>query len=329
MRREAVPVRIPMVGGGAHEAVIVILEAGGLTGLGEATALTERGHTLEALMAELAGDAEPEGGPARFALETARADLEARVQNLPLAALLGGVRRRAVRSSRLIRSLRPAAVAAEVEAARGAGFTTFKLKSGGHGTDGELERAGAARYAAGPDASLRLDLNGRLSLEQAVSLLPALQRFRLEFVEQPLPVDAPLADWLELESRAWWPLYADESLADRGLASELGRAGIGFAIKLATVGGWSGFNSLTAEFPAGQFLIGSSFETSIGLAAAVHLACSTERPMPDCGLATRDFLEGDLGTGLEASGPWIALPEGPGLGVELDPAGLARYRLDR
>jgi L-alanine-DL-glutamate epimerase-like enolase superfamily enzyme len=58
----------------------------------------------------------------------------------------------------LITSARPADVAREVEALRQRGCTAFTLRSIDRGGMLDLERIGAARYAAGLQASVRLEL---------------------------------------------------------------------------------------------------------------------------------------------------------------------------
>jgi O-succinylbenzoate synthase len=212
-----------------------------------------------------------------------------------------------------------------VEAAAGAGFRTFKLKASGVPLD--LERLGAARWGAGPTGRLRLDFNGALAPAAAARLLPTLAAFGVELVEQPLPAPAPLAEWLLL-ARAGVPLAADESLADPACGRALVEAGLGLAMKLATVGGPGA--ALELAGPArGPVLVGSSYETSVGLAAALHTACALAAEPLDCGLATRGLLDGDVAVGLPAEGPLLRLPAGPGLGVELDRRALDRYRLDR
>ena len=100
------------------------------------------------------------------------------------------------------------------------------------------------------------------------------------------------------------------------------------AMKLATVGGPAAAVAL-AGGARGPALLGSSYETSVGLAAAVHAACALPAEPLDCGLATRGLLDADMASGLPAAGPLLRLPAGPGLGVELDRRTLARYRLDR
>jgi L-alanine-DL-glutamate epimerase-like enolase superfamily enzyme len=325
-RQEAIPLRIPMPGG-CHEAVLLVLHADGLTGLGEAPALAQRGPGLDELVPELA-EGKLRSTAARCAWETAILDLEAKARGVRMADLLGGVRRDRVTCNAIIGPMPAAEVAAEVAAWLARGFSTFKLKSANFGGAADLERLGAARWAAGPGAHLRLDFNGGLSATLAAAALPSLAGFGLELVEQPLPVAAATAEWIDLASRAGVALAADESLAAPAQALDLAAAGIGQAIKLATVGGPRAALELAGN-GRGALVFSSSFETSIGLAAALHTACASARPPQACGLATAHLLEADPARGLDLSGSELMLPSGPGLGVELDLEVLKRYRLDR
>jgi L-alanine-DL-glutamate epimerase-like enolase superfamily enzyme len=326
-RREVVPVRIPMEGGD-HEAVIVIEHDGDLQGLGEAPVLAERGSSLKGLVAELSGEAPPSTPAARCALETATLDLRARREGRPLADLLGGWRRREVECCALITAGPPNLVARQVERKAAAGFKAFKVKAAANGGALDQERLGAARWAAGPDASLRLDFNGRLGEVEAAARLPSLAPFRLQFAEQPLPDDAPAESWLELAHAGGIALAADESLGRPQLAEALAQAGVACAMKLGTLGGPVAVCGL-AERARGPVTIGSSFETAIGIAAALHTACAlVPEPLP-CGLDTGRLLDDDLAFGLLLRGSRLQAPAGAGLGLELDRRALALYRLDR
>jgi O-succinylbenzoate synthase len=227
----------------------------------------------------------------------------------------------------LVEGRRPEAVAAAVERLGAEGFTGFKLKAANAGGQLDLERLGAARWAGGARARLRLDFNGGLSRARAAGALPSLGHLQLELVEQPLPAAAAASEWMTLAAAAGMALAADESLADPVLAAALGAQGTGLAIKLATVGGPRAALALAAA-ASGPVSIGSSYDTAIGIAAALHVACALARAPVACGLATRRLLESDLATGLPEH-PELGLPAGPGLGVELDLDAVARYRLDR
>jgi L-alanine-DL-glutamate epimerase-like enolase superfamily enzyme len=324
--REVIPVAIPMAGGRTYQAVLLVVRSGGLIGLGEAPALAARGGSLESLVAELRSG-RPGSAAARAAWDSAHLDLDARKQGISAAALLGGVQRPGAHCTALVEEARPDAVAAAVDRLAAEGFTGFKLKAANGGGPLDLERLGAARWAGGARARLRLDFNAGLSRAQAERALPSLGHLHLELFEQPLPVAAPAADWQALAAASGAVLAADESLADSTLACSLAAQGTGLAIKLATVGGPRAALALAAA-ATGPVTFGSSYESAIGIAAALHVACALGRDPLACGLATRRGLESDLATGLPEQ-PFLRLPGGPGLGVELDLEAVARYRLDQ
>jgi len=309
-RRERIPVRIP-TRNGPYEAVILIHRALGFIGVGEAPLLPGR-DASQAL---------------RAAEQCADLDLEARMAGVRMADLLGGVRRTGIECTALLTERRPRELANDVERLAAAGFRAYKLKAAGAGGQVDAERLGAVRYAAGREARLRIDFNGVLDLERAARALPTLDRFNLELAEQPLPPTARIDQWTTLAAATSVPLAADESLAEPVLADQLSKAGMGLAIKLATVGGPRAAYQL-ASCSGGVVTLGSSHETSIGLAAALHVACALGRQPLACGLATADFPAGDLAVGLSVLGGRLQLPDGPGLGVEIDLEALARYRTD-
>jgi L-alanine-DL-glutamate epimerase-like enolase superfamily enzyme len=311
---------------GHYEVVIVTLDQDGLRGIGEAPVVAARGDSLASLLHEIRLG-KPVSPAARCAVETARCDLEARRRGVTLAELLGGRHRCSVTCSALVTGIRPELVVLELEQRMKSGFATFKLKAGAAASL-DLERLGAARWAAGRGGRLRLDFNGRLAPAEAEVRLASLERFRIELFEQPLPAGAGVGDWRRLAERTGVALAADESLADPRLGEELAGAGLGLALKLATVGGPRTALELAAR-ARGPVTIGSSFETSIGIAAALQVACALHDEPMSCGLATGDLLGGDVAGGLELDGPRLRLPDAPGLGVELDQPALDAYRIDR
>lgn len=313
---ERIPIQIPRRDGAApyRGTVVILRDADGVVGVGEAAVIDARQAGWDAA--------------AVVAQEIAELDLQGRRQGVPMAALLGGVRRQAIECTALITEPRPAALALEVERQSSEGFRAFKLKSANTGGAIDGERVGGARWAAGAGARLRLDFNGSLPFERAVSVLPTLEHFGLELVEQPIAPGEPVAAWDRLRAVTHTPLAADESLGQRDAACALATTGVALAIKLATVGGLRAALAL-AQAATGPVTVGSGMESSIGLTAALHVACALPVEPLACGLATLHRLDGDLAIAPVAPGPELRLPAGPGLGVEIDYAALARYRLDR
>jgi L-alanine-DL-glutamate epimerase-like enolase superfamily enzyme len=212
-----------------------------------------------------------------------------------------------------------------------AGFDCIKLKGGREPVAGLVERVGAVRSAVGRDIALRLDVNGAWgSVAEALEALEALANLGLEYVEQPLPAALGPAALAAVRRAARVPIAADESVTDPAAARELVRAAAADAlvIKPARVGGlrqaWR-VAEMAAEAGV-PVTISTLFETGIGLAAAVHVAAALPGEPRAHGLATGGLLASDLlDEPLAASGGWLAVPPGPGLGVRFEPAAGGRF----
>jgi len=68
----------------------------------------------------------------------------------------------------------------------------------------------------------------------------------------------------------------------------------------------------------GRVTVTSFFDTAVGLAAAVHVAAALGDGHPAAGLATGHMLATDVAPAPAPSDGRIAVPAGPGLGVEPD-----------
>jgi len=279
--------------------------------------------------------------PGRFraaAMTCARRDLEARRAGErlcdALARELGTRARDRVAVNALLTAEAPDALAAEARAAAAAGYRTVKLKIDGRDPERALARARAVRKASGPESALRVDANRSLPDEPgALRLLRALASLDLEYLEEPLAPPrarpAPDPEALRRLRASGVPLAADESAADpdaaRGLLAS--RAvdvlvlkpsvlGLGEALALAGI----------ARRVGVALAVTSALDGAVARAAALHLAAALPDPGLACGLATGGLLADDLAATPEVRDGHLAVPSGPGLGLEPDPAALARLR---
>ncbi len=99
-----------------------------------------------------------------------------------MTAVVERVRSR-VRCAWRVAATSPAAVAREVEAGASAGFRTFDLLAEAGGGAFDLERLGAARWAAGPRAVLRLELGTALHGADRDRVRHSLDAFQAVLVE--------------------------------------------------------------------------------------------------------------------------------------------------
>jgi L-alanine-DL-glutamate epimerase-like enolase superfamily enzyme len=297
--------------------ILQLVDREGRVGLGEAVLEPRDGETAEVVLDQLvreavesaddgglpdAAELERHGTPGRAlraAIDAARADLsDAQAARTEPGGEGVGV-------NATIASVGPSASAQAALQALEAGFRTVKLKAGAEReTEALVERIRAVRGAVGPDVRVRIDANGAWDAATARDRLAAIERFGIEYVEEPLAGGDP-ADLAALRNRVGIPIAADESVASPRAARDLVEArGVDLlVVKLSRVGGPDAAReiaSLAAD--AGlPVVLSTLFETGVGVAAALAVAASLPEASlrgaaapPDHGLATAGLLEHDL-----------------------------------
>jgi o-succinylbenzoate synthase len=156
----------------------------------------------------------------------------------------------------------------------------------------DLERVAAVRDALGPSGKLRVDANGGWTTDEAERAIKALDRYDLEYVEQPV---ASLEEMARLRRRVDVPLAADESV--RTAEDPLHVAGLEAAdivvLKVQPLGGVRRALEV-AEATGLPCVVSSAVETSVGIAAGLALAAALPELPYACGLATVELLAGDV-----------------------------------
>jgi L-Ala-D/L-Glu epimerase len=242
----------------------------------------------------------------RCGIDLALHDLAGKRAGIPLHRHFGLDPARIPPTSFTIAIDRPEAMA---ERARASGMPILKLKLGREG-DADLVAVRAVRAAS--SARLRLDANGGWTREQAARLIPLLQPYDIELIEQPLARD-------DVEGLAWLrprvqvPLFADESLqSERDLAAL--RPGVdGIVVKLMKSGGLLGALRLIRAARALDLgiMLSCMIESSLGVTAAAHLA-----PLADfVDLDGPLLIANDPFRGIRYEGAVIRLPSAPGIGA--------------
>ncbi len=324
--------------GGGHEVTTIVVELRderfpGLVGVGEGYPDSYYGETPETMAAVwpllLAAIGEPEltidglagaaeamtatiahHGAAKCALDIALHDLASKVAEMPLQVFLG-LPRELPPTDFTIGIDAPAVVAER--AARAAHFPALKIKVGGPADLATLE---AVRTVfSGP---IRVDANTGWSPEDAVALLPDLERLGVELIEQPFPARR-LDQLRQLQARSSLPIVADESAVTIEDLDGLVGVVAGVNVKLAKCGGVGPAKRMLerARELGFQTFLGCMEETSVGIAASAAVASLADWVDLDGNL----LLAADPFTGLVlgADCRW-QLPERPGLGLERRPS---------
>jgi muconate cycloisomerase len=268
---------------------------------------------------------------AHSAVEMALLDLAGRSAGVPVIDLIGGAVRHEVAPMWLVGNATPEEDVAEAEARKRAGIRFFKLKVGVKPLETEIATAIAVRKALGPDLPICADANCGFSHDAARRYLAATAEGGLLFLEQPFePTD--MQGLAALARAAPIAIGADEgihSLHDIEAHAAAGAGGV--SLKLIKLGGFSGglaAAALCKRLGLAVNIAAKMSESSLASAATVHLACAVENI--DWGVSLTHFYlaEDIVRRPLAMENGLVTLPPGPGLGVEVDEAAVARLRAD-
>ena len=164
------------------------------------------------------------------------------------------------------------------------GVTTFKVKVGSNASE-DIVRINVLRSLR-PNAKLRIDANGLLSVEQAVSLLQLVGD--IEYIEQPC---ATVEELRELKKRVDVKIVGDELLrkARDPFAIDLSGAVDYLMLKVQPLGGIKRAHQLARHHKL-PVVVSSALESAVGINYGLTLAASFEDMNFDCGLGTGSLL---------------------------------------
>jgi L-alanine-DL-glutamate epimerase-like enolase superfamily enzyme len=165
---------------------------------------------------------------------------------------------------------------------------------------------------------VRIDANEGWTVETAVRILREIERFEIEFCEQPVPAGRP-EQLRAIRERVAIPIVADEDACDAADLPRLYGCVDGVNVKLAKTGGLRGALAMIAAARAMdmKIMLGCMVESAICATAAAHIS-----PLVDWADIDGPFLTSrDPFAGVTYDRGKLILPERPGLGVrEVVPA---------
>jgi L-alanine-DL-glutamate epimerase-like enolase superfamily enzyme len=266
-------------------------------------------------------------GYALGGIDMALWDIVGKACKQPVCKLLGGRIRDKSECFKYIHHAEPEAMAAKAQEAVDAGYRTIYCKY--TGIDHLSQAIEAVRSHVGEGPKLWVDFNGTLSPGFAVQFLHKMEKWRIDIVEQPvLPSDLDGMAYVRnatssqiLAHESSWTLYDALNVIKRGAADIISVEprmtwGIMATKKAAAI----------AEAAGMPVIMHSFAELGVAQAAFLHVIAST----PNFILANQcmyDWFDDDYikGGKLAFEGPYLRVPEGPGLGVEVDPEKIRQY----
>ena len=267
---------------------------------------------------------------AKAAVEVALHDAWARSLGVPVHTLLGGPARSSIPVTWALGIESAAEVIDEAQGKLDAGLhRSFKLKMGAQDPADDVARVAEVAEKLSGRAGVRVDLNARWDRLTSLRWLPRLAEAGIELVEQPVP--GAEVEWLaEINAALPVPVMADESLRTPTDALRLARlrAADVFSVKTTKSGGLRRTRQI-ADIAAAAGVpchAGTAIEGPIGTAASLHLACALPAVTYGSELFGPLLMREQLLTEpLRYADGALHLPDGPGLGGELDPAAVARF----
>jgi L-alanine-DL-glutamate epimerase-like enolase superfamily enzyme len=301
---------------------VVRVRAADLEGIGEATPIERYGESVESVIAYFG--AHPLACDDPFRLESllhaeipaaARAGLDLALHDLigkelgkPLYALLGLDPSHAPLTSFTIGIADPQMTLRKVDEA--AHYPILKVKLGTGTLSEQVEVVAAIRGRYG--GALRLDANEGWNVDEAITILRELQRYEIEFCEQPVAAGNP--QWLRaIRDRVSIPIVADEDCLIASDLPPLYGCIDGVNVKLAKAGGIRGALAMihTARAMGLKIMIGCMVESAIAATAAAHVS-----PLADwADLDGPLLISRDPFTGVGYDAGKVLIPQAPGLGV--------------
>lgn len=335
----------------ARECVLIRIDAEGVTGWGECAADRDPGYSYETagttwlmltefILPMVMGTEISEPGAlngmlggvkghhmAKAGLEMALWDAFGQAQKQSLREMLGGGRKRVDVGVSVGIQASPEALVQTVDGYLQLGYRRIKIKI----KPGRDAAEASAVRREFPEVRLQVDANSAYTLQNS-GLLKPLDDLNLLLIEQPLAED-DLWDHHHLQNMLRTPLCLDESILSRRHARqalEMGSCRI-INIKAGRVGGLSearAIHDLCREQGVPVWC-GGMLETGIGRASNLALASLPGFTLPgDISATDRYYLE-DITEERFTLNPdsTIDVPDGPGLGVRINAAALARAAL--
>jgi muconate cycloisomerase len=283
----------------------------------------------EAMNRELAAGLDPGQPIAKCAIDLAVHDLIGHRLGIPLQSWLGAKRADSVTLARLVSAATPEEAARITREALAEGYAGFKVKVGHHkALDADIVRA---VVEAAPGAYVWADANQGCTLEEALALCRGFEKLGITLFEQPVPMSDVYA-MKKLLSASGLTIALDEAAIGLPFVIELIRreAVEGLAIKVSKVGGLHYARQMCdLALNAGLTLIGSGLmDAPIGFAASVHLFAAYGIRLPVDLNGPQFIAEDYLAQPLPIERQVARVPTGPGLGVAIDEAKVARFRLE-
>ena len=260
-------------------------------------------------------------------------DLRGKAAGKPVYELLGDGRRASIRAyaSYLFGST-PQETGELARQAVDLGLTAMKFGWGPFGQDlhADVAHVEAARRSAGSSRDLMVDAGQAFRVDAALARARVLRQFAIDWLEEPLSQD-DLRGYAELCAASPIPIAAGEGEVTAWGFEDLIRCGVRvLQPDVAICGGLTVARQVSELARAAQRrCVPHCFSTGINLAASLHwmAACGPENALVEYCLRPSPLMRKLVRNLPPLIDGRVPVPQGPGLGIELDERVIAEYRV--
>jgi glucarate dehydratase len=212
---------------------------------------------------------------------------------------------------------------------RNDGFTAFKVKCTGTSPAWDVAILTALRAALGDSVKLRWDPNASYPPAQAIALCQQLEELNLEYYED---ATRSIAGMAQLRSRMQTPLATNMCVVNFDhFATALRQPCVD--VVLADLVMWGGPQSMmelgdVTPLFGFDLTIHSAFELGIGMAANLQIAAALDPVRRAIDFGLENTVHEIIQPHIRVRGGRVAVPDGPGLGVQPDWEDIARCKVD-
>jgi L-alanine-DL-glutamate epimerase-like enolase superfamily enzyme len=274
------------------------------------------------------------GVHAMSGIDLALWDIKGKALGLPVWKLLGGGFAKSLRAyASSLFGATPAETKARARRFADQGFTAVKFGWDPMGQDAETDVAlvREARAGLGPDVDLMIDAGLVYDAKTAIQRARAFEAFNPFWFEEPLLPD-DYEGYAKLSAATSLRIAAGEEESERKSFLQLmdvGKIDV-VQVDLTRCGGFTEAMKIAAlAADRGLPIVNHGFTTYLNVAAALHFLASIPNTLGLLEFVVEEgtTLRQSITEVIRAQNGRVAVPDGPGLGIELDLAGVQKFRV--
>jgi L-alanine-DL-glutamate epimerase-like enolase superfamily enzyme len=259
-------------------------------------------------------------------VDTALWDILGKAKNQPIYKLLGGAHREKLPAyASLLKYADTAVVVRTCEEALGRGYRDLKV----HETGGDEITAAATLLRQHNGGALMVDVNAPWTVPEALAAVAPLRELDLKWIEEPVWPPEDFAGARQVSASGMLVAIGENVLTPSDFARLIDSRAVDYVQpSVAKIGGISIARDIFAAANAANIAVAQhSAYFGPGLIATAHVSAALSRA-PMIERLYCDLTESPFGDWYEPVDGYLALPQGPGLGIEPDQAILDKLRVD-